>query len=67
VSALHNKNSLIVSLSKSRIEAAKVDIFLQEGFVKDAIAVVNDLSSYNSEIIHRVMEAAISTDANSCS
>ena len=41
------------------IEEAKVDIFLHEGLVDDAIAVVNDLSSYNSEIIHRVMEAAI--------
>lgn len=39
-------------------EQAKVAIFLQEGLVDDAIAVVNDLGYYQSELILRVMEAA---------
>ncbi len=43
-----------------RIEQAKVTIFLHEGLVDDAIAVANNLSSYQSDLIHQVMEAAIS-------
>ncbi|MBE9170017.1 SWIM zinc finger domain-containing protein [Pleurocapsales cyanobacterium LEGE 06147] len=42
------------------IESAKVNIFLQEGLIDDAITVVSDLSSYQSNLIHQVMEAAIS-------
>ncbi|MBW4614164.1 MAG: SWIM zinc finger domain-containing protein [Desmonostoc vinosum HA7617-LM4] len=41
-------------------ESAKVDIFLYEGLIDDAIAIVAELSSYYSELIHRVMDAAIS-------
>jgi uncharacterized Zn finger protein len=41
-------------------ESAKVDIFLHEGLIDDAIAIVSELSSYYSELIHRVMDAAIS-------
>jgi uncharacterized Zn finger protein len=40
-------------------ESAKVDIFLHEGLIDDAIAIANELSSYYSELIHRVMDAAI--------
>ena len=40
-------------------ESAKVDIFLHEGLIDDAIAIASELSSYNSELIHRVMDAAI--------
>ncbi|MEH2424233.1 MAG: SWIM zinc finger family protein [Nostoc sp.] len=40
-------------------ESAKVDIFLYEGLIDDAIAIVSELSSYYSELIHRVMNAAI--------
>lgn len=40
-------------------ESAKVDIFLHEGLIDDAIAIASELSSYNSELIHRVMNAAI--------
>ncbi|MEH2199955.1 SWIM zinc finger family protein [Nostoc sp.] len=40
-------------------ESAKVDIFLHEGLIDDAIAIANELSSYDSELIHRVMNAAI--------
>jgi uncharacterized Zn finger protein len=41
------------------IEEAKVDIFLHEGLIDDAIATVSDLSSYYSSIIRKVMDAAI--------
>ncbi|MBW4563818.1 MAG: SWIM zinc finger domain-containing protein [Mojavia pulchra JT2-VF2] len=41
-------------------ESAKVNIYLHEGLIDDAIATVNDFSSYNSELIYRVMDAAIS-------
>ena len=40
-------------------ESAKVDIFLHEGLIDDAINTVTDLSSYHAELIHRVMGAAI--------
>ncbi len=40
-------------------EEAKVDIFLYEGLIEDAIATVTELSSYYSTIIRRVMDAAI--------
>lgn len=38
---------------------AKVDIFLHENLLELAIAAVDNLSSYQSEPIHRVMDAAI--------
>jgi uncharacterized Zn finger protein len=37
---------------------AKVDIFLHEGLIEEAIAIVD--TSYESELVHRVMTAAIS-------
>jgi len=37
----------------------KVDIYLQEGLIDDAIAIANELGDYHSNIIHRVMNAAI--------
>ncbi|MFN6526276.1 SWIM zinc finger domain-containing protein [Nostoc sp. ChiSLP03a] len=40
-------------------ESTKVDIFLHEGLIDDAIAIANELSSDRSELIHRVMDAAI--------
>ncbi|MDZ8085497.1 MAG: SWIM zinc finger domain-containing protein [Nostoc sp. DedQUE12b] len=40
-------------------ESAKVDIFLYEGLIDDAIAIAGELSSDRSELIHRVMDAAI--------
>ncbi|PHM11828.1 hypothetical protein CK516_00435 [Nostoc sp. 'Peltigera malacea cyanobiont' DB3992] len=40
-------------------ESAKVDIFLHEGLIDDAIAIASELSSDPSELIHRVMDAAI--------
>lgn len=39
---------------------AKVDVFLHEGFIDEAIEIVTDFSSYDSSIVHQVMEAAIS-------
>ncbi|MDX2240486.1 MAG: SWIM zinc finger family protein [Leptolyngbyaceae cyanobacterium bins.302] len=38
---------------------AKVAIFLQEGWIDAAISTVDQLSSYQSEIIHPVMDAAV--------
>jgi uncharacterized Zn finger protein len=45
-------------------ETAKVDIFLYEGLIEDAIAIVNDLSSYQSDLIQRVMDAAVPNHPN---
>ncbi|QLE50662.1 SWIM zinc finger domain-containing protein [Nostoc sp. C057] len=45
-------------------ESAKVDIFLHEGLIDDAIAIASELSSYYSELIHRVMSAAIPHNPN---
>ncbi|MEH2214810.1 SWIM zinc finger family protein [Nostoc sp.] len=41
-------------------ESVKVDIFLHEGLIDDAIAIASELSSDRSELIHRVMDAAMS-------
>lgn len=46
------------------VEQAKVDIFLYEGLIDDAIAVVTDLHSYHSDLIHRVMDAAVTHNPN---
>jgi uncharacterized Zn finger protein len=43
----------------SSVKEAKVNIFLQEGLVEDAIAIVTEMSSYQSTLIHQVMDAAI--------
>ncbi|WP_413171338.1 SWIM zinc finger family protein [Anabaena azotica] len=40
-------------------EAAKVDIFLDEGLIDDAIKIVSELDAYHSDLIHKVMTAAI--------
>ncbi len=40
------------------VASAKVDIYLYEGLIENAIAVVSELSSYHTELIHRVMKAA---------
>lgn len=41
------------------VKEAKVNIFLEEGLVEDAIAIVTEMSSYQSNLIHQVMDAAI--------
>lgn len=41
------------------VEEAKVDIFLHEGLIDDAIATVRTDNYYRSELVHRVMDAAI--------
>ena len=41
-------------------EDARVDIFLHEGLIDEAIATVTELSSYYSTVIYKVMDAAIS-------
>ncbi|HIK17607.1 MAG TPA: SWIM zinc finger domain-containing protein [Leptolyngbyaceae cyanobacterium M33_DOE_097] len=38
---------------------AKATIFLEEGLIDDAIATVTQLSSYQSDLIHPVMDAAV--------
>ncbi|MEH2288911.1 SWIM zinc finger family protein [Nostoc sp.] len=40
-------------------ESAKVDIFLHEGLIDEAIAIASELSSDRLELIHRVMDVAI--------
>lgn len=40
-------------------QQAKVDIFLHEGLLDDAITTVSGQSAYNSQLIHRVMAATI--------
>lgn len=40
---------------------AKVDIFLHEGLLDDAMAAVQSESYYHSELVHRVMQAVVST------
>ncbi|MGK7875398.1 MAG: SWIM zinc finger domain-containing protein [Xenococcaceae cyanobacterium] len=65
---------LLASLSQSDSffsADAKVDIFLHENLSDQAIAAVDNLSSYQSEPIHRVMNAAIAQHpdwviANAC-
>ena len=40
---------------------AKVDIFLYEGLLEDAMQAVQDDTYYRSELVHRVMQAAVAT------
>ncbi len=42
------------------MQTAKVDIFLHEGLIDDAIKTVERDTYYASELVHRVMEAAVS-------
>jgi len=44
------------------INEAKVNIFLYEGLIEDAISCVSELRSYDAELIQRVMDAAISVN-----
>jgi uncharacterized Zn finger protein len=41
---------------------AKVDIFLEEGLIQDAIFTVQGLDFYYSDLIHRVMDVAIQSN-----
>jgi uncharacterized Zn finger protein len=55
---------LFQALRRGRLwgsEAAKVEIYLHEGMIDAAIAVVSDLSSYSSDLILQVMSAALGT------
>lgn len=42
-------------------QEAKVDIFLSENLIEDAIAAVRSNRYYRSELVHRVMQAAMTT------
>lgn len=50
---------IIRSVDNWGIQPAKVDIFLHEGLIDDAIATVSELTYYHTDLIHRVMQAAI--------
>ncbi|MDZ7963143.1 MAG: SWIM zinc finger domain-containing protein [Aulosira sp. DedQUE10] len=45
-------------------ESAKVDIFLHEGLIDDAIKIVNELNYYHDDLVHKVMDAAIFHNPN---
>jgi uncharacterized Zn finger protein len=53
------KPGLLADLRRSHSAAAKVDIFLHEGLIDDAIAAVTDGYSYG--LLERVIDAAIAT------
>ncbi len=58
------KPDLLKALRQSqewRARDAKVDIFLDEGLLDDAIQAVRSDNYYRSELVHRVMQAAAST------
>jgi uncharacterized Zn finger protein len=53
------------------ISEEKVNIFLHEGLIEDAISCVSELRSYDAQLIYRVMDAAVSINPdwviqNSC-
>lgn len=58
------KPGLLKTLQRSQewlAREAKVDIFLHEGLLTDAIEAVQSDSYYRSQLVHRVMQAAVST------
>ncbi len=58
------KPDLLQTLRQSQewdAREAKVDIFLHEGLLDDAIQAVRSDNYYRSELVHRVMQAAMST------
>lgn len=58
------KPDLLQTLRQSQeweAREAKVDIFLYEGLLDDAIQAVRSDSYYRFELVHRVMQAAVST------
>ena len=61
------KPELLETLRQSQDWAArdaKVDVFLHEGLMDDAIAAVRSDTYYRSELVHRVMQAVLSTHAD---
>lgn len=61
------KSDLLKTLRQSQeweARDAKVDIFLHEGLMDDAIQAVQSDSYYRSEWVHRVMQAVVSTHPN---
>jgi uncharacterized Zn finger protein len=58
------KPELLKTLGQSQewlAREAKVEIFLHEGLLSDAIEAVQSDSYYRSQLVHRVMQAAVST------
>ena len=61
------KGELLNSLAKNdswRTADAKVDIYLYEHTIEEAIAVVDDLGYYYGSLVARVMDAAIATHSD---
>ena len=61
------KADLLTTLKNHRsgnFSEAKVDIFLYEGLIEEAIALADGLSYYQSRLIHRVMDSAIAHNPN---
>jgi uncharacterized Zn finger protein len=62
---------ILRTLTMFGITEAKVNIFLHEGLIEDAIYCVSELRSYDAELIYRVMDAAVFVNSewvikNSC-
>ena len=56
------RTELLQSLRETdswRAESAKVNVFLKEGLIEDAIVIVNDLSSYHTQLIFKVMDQVL--------
>ena len=60
------KSDLLTTLKNqsSNYSEAKVDIFLYEGLIEEAIAIADTLSYYQSRVIQRVMDSAIVHNPN---
>ena len=61
------KGEVLAALAKSSgwgVKEAKIDIYLYEGFIEKAIAIVDNLSYYEQSLVHKVMDAAISTHSD---
>jgi len=59
------KETLLQYLRASQswgMEQAQIDIFLDEGFLEDAIAIASKLSSYYSSLIFRVMDRVVASE-----
>ncbi|MEL6493981.1 MAG: SWIM zinc finger family protein [Cyanobacteria bacterium J06623_7] len=58
------KPELLTALAKNdswHSAKAKIDIYLHESMIDQAIAVIDDLGIYHGRSVHRVMDAAIAT------
>ena len=59
------KEELLASLATCKswnVEEAKVNIYLHEGMVDNAISIVDNFSFYGDNLVHKVMDAAITNN-----